>query len=60
VLQGRRQTSISNLLKRNTFMQGWKVELRYEGSGAVAAEQFQQWREDANRALAAANLKRQS
>jgi hypothetical protein len=60
VLQGRRQSSIASLLKRPTFMQGWKVDLRYEGNGAVALAQFQQWRDDANRALAAANLRRQS
>lgn len=59
VLQGRQQSSISNLLKRAAFMHGWNVDLRYEGNGAVAAAQFQQWREDANRALAAANLRRQ-
>ncbi len=60
VLQGRQQLSISNLLKRTDFMQGWNVDLRYGGNGAVAAAQFQQWREDANRALAAARLRRQS
>ncbi len=60
VLQGRQQSSISNLLKRSAFMQGWKIDLRYEGNGTVAAAQFKQWREDANRALAAANLRRQS
>jgi len=60
VLQGRRQMSISNLLKRTNFMQGWRVDLRYQGNGAVAEAQFHQWRDDANRALAAANLRRQS
>jgi len=59
VLQGRRQISIASLLKRNDFMQGWHVDLRYEANGTVAAAQYQQWREDANRALAAANLRRQ-
>jgi hypothetical protein len=60
VLQGRRQSAMASVLKGATFMQGWKVELRYAGDGTVAAAQFQQWRQDANRALAAANLRRQS
>lgn len=59
VLQGRQQSSIASLLKQPIFMQGWSVDLRYEGNGAVAAATFQQWRGDANRALAAANLRRQ-
>ena len=60
VLQGRKRASISNLLKRSTFMQGWNVELRYAANGTVEAVQYHHWREDANRVLAAANLRRES
>jgi len=57
-LQGRKQSSMSQVLQQSTFMQGWQIELRYAGDGAVPAERFQRWRADANRALAAANLRR--
>lgn len=57
-LQGRRPSSMSLVLRMPTFMQGWQIELRYAGDGAVAADQFLRWRNDANRALAAANLRR--
>jgi len=58
VLQGRKPSSMFQVLRQPTFMQGWQIELRYAGDGAVPADQFQRWRADANRALAAANLKR--
>jgi hypothetical protein len=39
-------------------MSGWSVDARYEANGYVDAEKFQRWRDNANRALAAANLRR--
>ena len=59
VLKGRRSVSMSLVLHSPMFMHGWQIELRYAGDGAVAVDQFQRWRKDANRALAAANLRRQ-
>jgi hypothetical protein len=59
-LQGRRPTSMSQVLGRADFMRGWEIDLRYERNGAVDAGQFERWRADANRALAAANLRRRS
>lgn len=40
-LQGRRQSSMFQLLRRSAFTQGWQIELRYAGNGAVPADQFQ-------------------
>ena len=59
-LQGRQPLSMSKVLCMPTFMQGWEIGLRYAQNGAVAVDQFQRWRADANRAMAAANLRRQS
>ena len=59
-LQGRRLTSMSQVLGQRDFMRGWEISLRYEGNGAVHADQFNRWRADANRVLAAANLRRRS
>lgn len=57
-LQGRRKYAVFTVLERVDFMRGWSIEVRYEANGSVTAEQFQRWRADANRALAAANLRR--
>ena len=39
-------------------MEGWAIDMRYAADGAVDTERFQRWRKDANRALAAADLRR--
>ena len=57
-LQGRRKHTMFTLLEKATFMQNWAIEIRYAGNGAVNTDQFGLWRTDANRALAAANLRR--
>lgn len=57
-LHGRRPTSLFQVLRQADFMRGWEVNLRYKGNGAVEVKQFQRWRADASRALAAANLRR--
>jgi hypothetical protein len=58
VLQGRRKHALFTLLDQTSFMQGWTIELRYAGDGVVNENQYRRWRTDANRALAAANLRR--
>jgi hypothetical protein len=40
-------------------MEGWTIDIRYAADGAVDTDRFERWRKDANRALAAANLRRQ-
>jgi hypothetical protein len=57
-LQGRRKHAMFTVLEKAAFMQNWAIEVRYAGNGAVNADQYGQWRLDANRALAAASLRR--
>lgn len=58
-LQGRRKHSIFTVLEQVDFMRNWSVDIRYACDGRVDENQFRQWRMNANRALAAANLRRQ-
>ena len=58
ILKGRRRHAVFQLLERPNFMAGWAIEVRYAADGAVDATCFERWRKDANRALAAANLRR--
>jgi hypothetical protein len=57
-LQGRRKHSMFTVIERADFMRGWSIDVRYASDGTVDADQFGRWREDANRALAAASLRR--
>lgn len=59
-LQGRRKLSMFVVIEKVDFMRGWTIDVRYAGNGAVDAAQFERWRADAHRALAAANLRRKS
>jgi hypothetical protein len=58
VLQGRHKHALFTLLDQPDFMRGWRIEVRYAEDGVVDANQYSRWRVDANRALAAANLRR--
>jgi hypothetical protein len=57
-LQGRQPSSIFKVIEQAQFMQGWSIDIRYAENGVVVDGQFQRWRGDANRAMAAANLRR--
>ena len=57
-LQGRRKHAIFSLLERPSFMEGWAIDMRYAADGMVDTERSKRWRKDANRALAAADLRR--
>ncbi len=57
-LQGRRKHAMFTLLEQVDFMKNWSIDIRYANDGAVDEDQFRRWRADANRALAAANLRR--
>jgi len=57
-LQGRRRHAVFILLEQPGFMEGWAVDMRYAADGFVDTARFQRWRKDANRALAAADLRR--
>ncbi len=58
MLQGRRKHSLFTVLTQAGFMDGWNIDVRYESSGRVDAAMYERWRNDANRTLAAANLRR--
>ena len=57
-LQGRRKHSMFTVIDQRDFMHRWTIDVRYAANGAVDATLFRRWRTDANRALAAANLRR--
>ncbi len=57
-LQGRRRHAIFTVLEQVDFMKNWSIDIRYANDGVVDQDQFRRWRTDANRALAAANLRR--
>ena len=56
--EGRHKHALFTLLDQPDFMRGWRIEVRYAEDGVVDANQYSRWRVDANRALAAANLRR--
>lgn len=59
-LKGRRKHAMFTVLEQVDFMRNWTIEIRYASDGLVDEEQLRRWRADANRALAAANLRRRS
>jgi hypothetical protein len=44
------------VLQSPKFMVGWRVDHRYEDNGTITAQEYSGWRNDASRALGAAQL----
>lgn len=59
-LQGRQKHEMFKVIERAGFMRDWTIGIRYAADGAVKEDRLRDWRADANRALAAASLKRRS
>ena len=57
---GRRKSAVFTVLEKAGFMHGWTIDARYRCSGSVDETQFLLWRNDANRMLGAAQLRRPS
>ena len=57
-LRGRTQSSILTALCRPNFMSGWVIENRYDANGTISVAQYRSWRDDANRVMSAAGLRR--
>jgi hypothetical protein len=51
-IQNRRAAPIRAMLESKTFMQGWKIGMRYAKNGSALAEVAERWKNDANNALA--------
>lgn len=58
MLQGRRKHAIFTVIEQVDFMKNWSIDIRYASDGVVDEGQLRRWRLDANRVLAAANLRR--
>ena len=59
-LNGRNAHRLFSVLQMTDFMKSWSIDIRYARDGLVDEAQFRRWRKDANRALAAANLRQQA
>lgn len=46
------------VLRQVVVMDGWEVAQRYEPTGAINQQLWEQWKKDAQRLLGAAQLKR--
>ena len=57
-LRSRRDTAMHTVLKIPRLMDGWSVNLRYEGDAAVGQGQYTAWRRHAARIIGAAGLNR--